>query len=141
MGDCKLLRDYFFFLRQLRSAPHVIHLTSVAQLGLFRDLIFLWTARKFRIPVIYHLRFGRIPQIITDNTKEWRFLKRAMQSSHLVMVLDRASKEAIREALPAVKVDLLANCFDPKELLSAVSNFPEQRNVLLLAWLFTPQKG
>lgn len=138
-GGGQLIRDYFLFLRLLRTRPDLIHLTTSGQLAVVRDLAILTTARLAGIPSIYHLHFGRVPQIAANCTFEWRMLARAIGLAHAVIAIDPATADAIKEQLPATRTLRIPNGID-LDKLPAAGPPSEPGTVLFLGWVI-PTKG
>lgn len=136
-GGGQLLRDLARFAARLRAHPHVVHLTTSGQLAVLRDLCFLALARRARVPVVYHLHFGRVPEIAAAGTREWRLLALAMRRAHTVAPIDAATEAAIRARLPEVRVVRVPNAVD---LATLPPPGPMSRTVLYLGWVI-PSKG
>ena len=94
----------------------VIHMITSGQLALIRDLLLMNTAKRFGVPCVYHIRFGRIPDIMKRKTLEWRFLKRAIETAAGIIVIDLESDKAIRETLPRANIYRLPNPIDISEM-------------------------
>lgn len=140
-GGVQLLRDVTRFTWTLvRRRPHVVHLTTSGQLALVRDIVFGAIARLFRVPVTYHLRFGRVPEIAAAGTREWRLLRRAMAEATWVIPIDSATEAAIRAHAPDVPVERIPNCIDPSELPPPPPARPSPRTAMYLGWV-VPTKG
>lgn len=140
-GGTQLLRDVARFTWTLvRRRPDAVHLTTSGQLAIVRDIVFGALARLFGVPVVYHLRFGRVPAIASDGTREWRLLRRAMRGAARVVAIDAATEEAIREHAPEVLVERIPNCIDPSELPPVPAARSEARTVMYLGWV-VPTKG
>ncbi len=120
----------------------VIHLTTSGRLAVYRDLAVEMIARLFRIPVLYHLHFGRVPELARKQTPEWQRLARAMRWAHTVLAIDQATEATIRRHLPNVRLVLLANCVDLSRLPAPVSNgdSTHPRTAIFLGWVI-PTKG
>ena len=118
----------------------IIHLTTSGQLGIIRDLGVLFIARMFRMPVIYHIRFGRVPQIAAANNREWRLMSHAIMKAHAVIAIDKATKDAIDEHLPMSNVVLIPNCINFSELPPASISESLQKTALFAGWVI-PTKG
>jgi glycosyltransferase involved in cell wall biosynthesis len=138
-GGAQLLRDYVRFLRLLRRRPDVIHLTTSGQLAVVRDIAILATARWAGVRSVYHIRFGRIPQIAQENTREWRMLARAIRLANCVVAIDPATADAIRRRAPQVRTLRIPNGVD-LEALPAPGKASALRTVLFLGWVI-PAKG
>ena len=134
-------RDFLQSLRQLRKRPHVVHLNTSGQFAILRDLSVLALARCFRVPVVYHLRFGRVPQLAEEGTtREWRLLARAMRRAHTVIAVDGKTEQAIRRYLPDVRVVRIPNCIDVSALPTAALRPCDVNAVMFLGWVI-PTKG
>jgi len=79
------------------SNPSVIHLTSSASLALFKDYLILRRARKFKIPVIIHWHFGRIPDLSTKKNWEWWLIYYLIKKSAYSIVIDDHSYKTLIE--------------------------------------------
>ena len=77
------------------DSVNVVHLNSSGSLGLFRDLVYVLIARIFRVPVVVHFRFGRIPALKAKDNWEWVLLKLMSKLSYAVIVLDDRSRSAL----------------------------------------------
>ncbi|WP_205340901.1 glycosyltransferase family 4 protein [Denitrificimonas caeni] len=75
--------------------PDVIHMTSSGSMGLWRDLLLSLLASFYRIPIVIHFRFGRIPEISRLNNWEWKLLKRVVSLTSAVMVLDNETHQVL----------------------------------------------
>ncbi|RKF26974.1 glycosyltransferase family 4 protein [Micromonospora globbae] len=126
--------------RCLRGAPDVVHLRSSGGLGAVRDLVLVLIARTFRVPVIYQLHFGRVPDIAARRTGEWRVMRAALARAAVVVAIDRHTERAIVEALPHVRTVRLPNGFDPAVLPPAPAPTGPGRRVLYAGWVI-PEKG
>ena len=113
----------------------VIHMTTSGQLATIRDIQMLKLAKKKKIPMVYHIRFGRIPEIAKNNTREWKLIKRAMRLASCVMVIDEKTSEAIREYLPNVNVCCVPNPFDVEKIQSFTQSVENQPEIVYLGWV------
>jgi glycosyltransferase involved in cell wall biosynthesis len=142
-GGIQLLRDYSYFLRMLLARPDVLHLTTSGQLAIIRDIVVLITARVFKVPAIYHIHFGRVAQIASKNTHEWRLLALAIRLAHVVIAIDPATATVIKQHLPQVQTLRIPNGIDLNglpELLPSSGISVAMRTVLFLGWVI-PSKG
>ena len=138
-GGVQLLRNYVVYLRMLLKDPDVVHLKTSGELGTIRDLLLCLTARLFRVPVAYHLHFGRIPQIAAAKTLEWEMLALIMRFTDAVMAVDKPTAEAIRSRLP-VRVEYTPNAIDVSELPGIEELGEAMQTVIFLGWVI-PTKG
>jgi glycosyltransferase involved in cell wall biosynthesis len=141
-GGClQLVWDFISFCGAILKKPDVIHLTTSGGLGVIRDLVIMISAKLFRVPVIYHIRFGRVPSIADSNTIEWRFLALAMQMATIVIGITPSTVEAIEDHLSAVWIEYIPNPVALSDnLLTENELSHHQRTILYLGWI-VPTKG
>ena len=139
-GSIQFIRDFAHVLVQLCLRPHVVHLTTSGQFAVARDLLVMKAARLFKVPVIYHIRFGRVPQLAKANSREWRLISRAMRLAHTVIAIDGYTEQAIRDSLPEVRVVRIPNCVDISSLPKPSTPSSEEQTVMFLGWVI-PTKG
>ena len=129
---CRLL------LTSFRQQPDVIHLNSSGGLGIGRDLAVLVVAGLLRTPVVYHLRFGRVPAIAAVDAWEWRVLAIAIKSASHTIAIDAATFSVLTLRLPLVRCHLVPNCVDTENI--AVR--PEvDSEIVLFVGSISPSKG
>lgn len=119
--------------------PDVVHINVSGQLGVLRDLVATWWCRAIGVPVVAHLRFGRVPDISDRNTVEWRMLVRVLEAASAVIAIDRATADALSSARLSTTVHVVPNCVDlgPKPTNGATR---APGPVLYIGWL-VPSKG
>lgn len=130
-------------LRRVLAAGRtdVVHLHSSGGPGVLRDLALLLITRVYRRPAVYHLHFGRIPEIAGRGSREWRSMASAMRLATVVLVLDEASESTVRNQLPTVWVRRMPNGVDLDRLPAPHRNpAPAERTVLFVGW-FLHAKG
>ncbi|MGC4765854.1 glycosyltransferase family 4 protein [Micromonospora sp. DT46] len=130
-------------LRRVLAAGRtdVVHLHSSGGPGVLRDLALLLITRVYRRPAVYHLHFGRIPEIAGRGSREWRSMAPAMRLATVVLVLDEASESTVRNQLPTVWVRRMPNGVDLDRLPAPHRNpAPAERTMLFVGW-FLPAKG
>ncbi len=137
-GSLQLLSDIgklFFSLCGARF--DAIHLTTSGHLGAVRDLAVAILGKFFGVPLVFHIRFGRIPAIALANSFEWRLLRTVMRMSSRVVLIDKATFEAVRGYFPASKIVLIPNCVNTHSLPVGQSQDgpSDTRSVLFLGWI------
>ncbi len=137
-GGVQLIRDFILFLSMLSNRPNVIHLTTSGQLAAVRDIFILATAKFLGIPTVYHIRFGRVPDIALNNTMEWKILIRPILMASVVIAIDPATFSAITQLCPKVIVKRIPNGIDLSILPEP--SFLEVKTVIYLGWVI-PTKG
>lgn len=138
-GGLQLLRDYSKFLKAVRGAD-VIHLATSGRLATVRDLAISTTARLLHVPVVYHLHFGKVPEIAYTNTLEWRMLLRTIKLANAVLALDNSTADTVRRYLPGLRVEVVPNPIDLDALPATEPSVRAKKTALFLGWIL-PTKG
>jgi glycosyltransferase involved in cell wall biosynthesis len=79
----------------LLKKPDVLHLNSSASLSLLKDFFLLYFLKNKRRKIVYHLHFGRIPDLQLKNNWEWNLLCYTLSKADLIIVLDEKSKNSL----------------------------------------------
>lgn len=113
--------------------PTVVHITTSGQLAIIRDIVFLRFLKKERIHTVYHIRFGRIPEIVRKNTLEWKLLKKALKLASKTIAIDSETKKVLEEEIGSGQVSIVANPFVTKDTEKYV-NVKPSKTVMFLGW-------
>ncbi|MGB6006481.1 glycosyltransferase family 4 protein [Castellaniella sp.] len=142
VGGClQILRDVFRLLFILnKNETGVVHLTTSGSLAVARDLLISWILRFLKINFIYHIRFGRIPEIAEANSLEWKVMANVMKRAFTVIAIDRTTLDTIKSRLHSVNAVFMPNCVDVGKLSLCVPNSGEERTAVFLGWVI-PAKG
>ncbi|MCG8734319.1 glycosyltransferase family 4 protein [Tenacibaculum finnmarkense] len=94
------LKEYYNLIRSYKNKIvvdkiDVVHITSSASFGLFRDLLMLKYAKKSNVKSIIHFRFGRIPELFEKNNWEKRLIDKVIKKADKVIVIDKLSHEIL----------------------------------------------
>jgi glycosyltransferase involved in cell wall biosynthesis len=117
-----------------------LHLTTSGQLGAARDLVVSYVARIFNIGFVYHIHFGRIPEVIKANSLEWWIIHRVMRRASSVILIDKASYAAVKKFAPDTRAVLIPNCVNVAALPPRVEIANEVKTALFVGWVI-PTKG
>lgn len=117
--------------------PDVVHVTTSGHLSVVRDLAVLFLCRMYRLPTVYQIRFGRVPDIARARNLEWRLISKAFRLADRVLALDHLTREAVERGVPDARVTLVPNPIDISTLPQQRSN---QKTIVFLGWV-KPQKG
>jgi glycosyltransferase involved in cell wall biosynthesis len=140
-GGLQLIRDiYRVIIGKVRFRPDLIHLNTAGQLAVVRDLTIMLISHWYGIPVVYHIHFGRIPEIAAVCTLEWKLMSKAISKADVVIAIDASTEEAIRNHLPLAKVIRVPNCVNTKVLLETCAASSGQRTLMFLG-MIEPTKG
>ena len=114
-----------------------VHIATSGSLSAIRDYIIAKELNKSKIPFIYHLHFGRIPDIVKRNTIEWKLIKKIIKLSGYTIAIDIKTKEALMP-LFGDKIIYLPNPLNIKTLPEPNENM--KNNIIYLGWVIK-QKG
>ncbi|NSW87070.1 MAG: glycosyltransferase family 4 protein [Syntrophobacteraceae bacterium] len=95
---------------------------------------------------VYHLHFGRIPQLVQDAGWEWLALKHAIGIADVVIALDCVTFDVLRHEFPHKSIVKVPNCLDLRQLLEITGSnkAPHPRRnvprVVYIGWMI-PAKG
>ena len=111
----------------------ILHVTTSGQLSIIRDILLLKTAKKFKIPSVYHIRFGRVPDIKKNNTKEWKLFQKAVELANRVIAIDDGTYCTLREFYGDDKIKKIPNPFD-LDSISIQSCAKEDNSIIFVGW-------
>lgn len=140
-GLIQMVRDLLRLWKLVRvhQPPAVVHLTTSAQLSLVRDYAVSVLCRLYGTHLVYHLHFGRTPEMAARNTIEWRLLRKIVSRTASVIAIDEATTSVLAQAIPACSVSCIANGFDPARIPPPAAT-AATRTVLYLGHII-PSKG
>lgn len=139
-GSVQFLRDYFRLFIAIKKKPDVIHQTTSGELSTIQNLIFCLTSRLFRIPFIYHLRFGRIPEIANKKTLEWQLLACVIRNSNAIIAVTPKTAEVIKAFIPNSNIWYIPNPIDLSPIPENLAAKKSGNTVFYLGWIL-PTKG
>ena len=114
-----------------------VHIASSGSLASIRDFLVAKLLKNKKIPFIYHIHFGRIPEIIKKNTVEWRLIKKVITLSGYTIVIDKSTQKVL-EPIFGDKIVYLPN---PIYLSSLPNSIGTAENIVIyLGWVIK-QKG
>ena len=114
-----------------------VHIATSGSLAAIRDLMVANLLRKKNIPFIYHIHFGRVPEIIRKNTIEWKLIKKVISLSARTIAIDKSTKDELNDFFGA-KIDYIPNPIDLKSL--PIPSDSTEKTVMYLGWVIK-QKG
>lgn len=112
----------------------VVHITTSGQMAIVRDIAMLKIAKKYGIHSVYHIRFGRIPEIALKNNREWKLIHKAMRIADQVIAIDHKTENAIHEFAPEVNVCYVPNPFDMAKV-SGIQKAELRKVVIFIGWV------
>lgn len=140
-GSLQFIRDIIRLNRALITTRFAaIHLTTSGSFAVFRDVGILLNALLFRTPVVYHIHFGRIPEIAGSTGWEWWLIAWVANRVAKVIVIDRATFTALAKHLPGANLVLLPNCLQLSGLPNPARIDRPFRQAVFVGWV-VPTKG
>lgn len=124
----------------IRRRVDLVHITTSGRLAVFRDLGIVLLCKFFGVPVVYHIHFGRIPEIAGGGTLEWRIISLVVSFVRVVVAIDKATEEAVKIYLPNINIQLIPNCIDIQKLPSSLRGKGSARTAIFIGWI-VPTKG
>ena len=122
--------------RQVKSSKYeVAHIATSASLALFRDIAVLRKLKQNDVPCVYHLHFGRTPELIGKNNWEWNLLKRAISLSDVVLTMDEPSKQVISSLENHCHVRNIENPIELSTMPLPVSGCQAGKTILFVGWV------
>ena len=134
-GTKVMLQRLWEFKRLLKNdKPDLLHLTTSGSLSLVRDLALIRAAQKKDVYVVYHIRFGRIPELSLRDNWEWKLLQRAVHSADAVVVIDEKTEKTLQKYFAPAKIVKIPNPFDLKNRKPALCEEPDH-TVIFVGWV------
>ncbi len=120
----------FKLIKAVKSNPDakVAHITTSGSLALIRDILFLMILKNRNVRSVYHLHFGRIPEIFRNGGTEAKLMKKALSLADSVITIDLHTYKAVLNCCEEKKVHYIPN---PVELPYEASEV-ESKRVLFL---------
>lgn len=82
----------FVFSKSIKKyRPNCVHVTTSAAKALYKDRLYLLIASFFKVKVVFHYRFGRIPELAQQRNGEWKRLIACIKRAKHVIVIDPMS--------------------------------------------------
>ena len=131
-----------FLLSLIKYRPYSVHINTSASLALFKDCFYLFIASFFRIHIIFHYHFGRIPSLLIKKNWECYLLLFCIKHAHHSIVIDPESYNALCNIGLSSKISYIPNpC---SSLVESVARLPESKKEgkqYLFVGHVVPQKG
>lgn len=120
----------------------IVHVATSGSLGFVKDILMLRKAKNIGLKTILHFHFGRVPEIIESRNWEWHLLKRALQLSDKMIVIDMKSYNVLK-SIGCDNVCYLPNPIAPSvcDFVKANSGIKRERHTILFAGHVYPTKG
>lgn len=120
--------------------PDAIHITTSGSLSIIRDILFLKAAKRKKIATIYHIRYGRIPELISKNNWEWKKQLSACRLANKVIAIDQKTYSSLCDYLSPNKVIYIPNPINLEQIKYDGHYKIKQNSITFLGWV-VPTKG
>lgn len=118
----------------------VIHLCTSGSLAFLRDFFIAKWAESHKVPIAYHLHFGRVPEILVGQSWEKELLKRVLKSVDIVIVLDGKTEDSLKSFDSSVRVTRIGNPVDCSYLRTLSREDSPDRRIEYVGWIIK-EKG
>lgn len=129
--------------KKMAGTPYdIVHIVSSASISLIKDYFIIRQAQKYNIKTVVHFRFGRIPELIKTNNWEMRLLRKVIRAATKVIVIDKASYDALKSN-GFYNVVLLPNPLTPvvKNIIAENNHIARNSNKIIFAGHVVRTKG
>lgn len=131
------------FWKALRKyRPYCVHVTTSASAALYKDRIYLFIASFFKVNVVLHYHFGRIPELAKQRNWEWKKLVSCVRRAKHAIVIDPMSYEVLCKEGFKGKVSYIPNpCSPLVEAIAKQALQKKQQNKFIFVGHVIPTKG
>ena len=128
------LKELKAFIRKNRI--NIIHLTTSGSLALIRDYFFSRMVSHNNAKLVYHIRFGRVPEISRRRSLEFRFLSSVIKKSFCTIAIDENTYDTLKQHFPNKKIMFVPNPFDFKKIQGINSKHRNtQKRIIYVGWV------
>lgn len=129
----KLLLEMFKAIKKFQ--PTVVHITTSGSLGLIRDYLLTKIANYYKIPVIIHIRYGRIPELNLKKNWEWKLLIKVLNNSNKIICLDNLTYLTLKKIYKDNRIFKILNPIDLEEIDEVNQKNDEvEKTILFVGW-------
>ena len=128
----------YFKLKKMikKQKPDIIHITATGEWSIIRDLLVMRIAKKRKVPTVYHLRFGKVPDYEKANGKKWKFIKKAFDRTNAIWALDSETIKVVKGHYPGKPVCFIPNPVDFSDIVCEKKNIDDAvKHVLFVGWV------
>lgn len=79
----------------IKKRVDCVHITTSGSLSVVRDLLIAKMLAEKGIPFVYHIHFGRIPELIQKNNYEWKLLQFVIKLSKTTITIDKKTFDSL----------------------------------------------
>ena len=116
----------------------LFHMTVTGSLSILRDRVLLNIARKNNIPVILHIRIGRVPEIKKKRSLEWALLKKNLKKASKIITIDQSTYYSLSDF--GNKVTNITNPIDVNKYINCSKAHLQNGCITYVGWIIK-EKG
>ena len=135
---CHMIKQHGEIIRLIRKnrEVRVAHITTSGRLALIRDVLFLRLFRGKGIRTVYHVHFGRIPEIFDVQSAEYRLLRKAISIADATIAIDPKTCAVLQNLFGVNKIFYI-----PNPVNRVYADTSEARNEILFLGSVCKEKG
>lgn len=121
----------------IKKRVDCVHITTSGSLSVVRDVLIARLLAKKGIPFVYHIHFGRIPELIQKNHYEWKLLQSVIKLSQMTITIDKKTFDALSSR------DMEKIVYIPNPICSQEMPKPKEtdsKKIMFLGWVIR-EKG
>lgn len=115
------------------NTPDVIHLTTSGRMSFVRDYMFVTIMKKYGIPCVYHIHFGRVPEIVEKKTIEYRIMSRIFPKVYKIIAIDPKTYICAKREFSLANLIYIPNPVEKCEVVEGKSK--EKKEILYAGWI------
>ena len=135
----KLLLEMFKTIRKFQ--PTVTHITTSGSLALIRDYFLIRIAKNYKISIVTHLHYGRIPELNLKKNWEWKLLIKVLNKTDKIICIDDLTYLSLKKIYGSNKVFKILNPIDIEEIDKVNKKDVKKENVILFIGWCVNTKG
>lgn len=117
----------------IENSIDIIHINTSGSLALIRDIMLISIAKKHKISVVYHVHYGRIPEIYKRSNLEWKITKKIFDNVEKVITMDKNTYKIVNGIYKKEKVYYIPNPINTGEL--QLFNRDTKNEICFLGWV------
>lgn len=110
-----------------------IHITTSGHLSFVRDLVLLSLTKKRKVKTLYHIRFGRVPDILKNRGWENVLLKACLARCDTIVAIDEKTYQSLKRSRYGQKAYHIPLPIYTKELPEAFTE--KDKTVCFVGWV------
>lgn len=115
-----------------------VHITTSGHLSLIRDLAVLFLTKKYDVRAVYHIHFGRVPDILSHSNWERKLLLMNLKYCGSVIAIDRKTYHALKKSQYCDNIIYSPNPVNMEEMPEPIER--KKKIISFVGWVI-PAKG